>query len=108
MNEILLEKILLKFDQDLINYKYVSLDELNIIPENCKIKYIKKNSSKLKTGFLKSIKENMILELYFGSRKWHVYANQYIIFYKFKNESKLKIALQKMLDTNFTNLTIEK
>ncbi len=50
----------------------------------------------------------MILELYFGSRKWHVYANQHIIFYKFKNESKLKIALQKMLDTNFANLTIEK
>lgn len=92
-----------KFKTQLINYKYVELQNINTIPLGAYIKYISKNNLILKGGFLKNIKENEILELFLvNKRKWFIYTDQYYIFYKIPVHNKLKNSLLDLVNNNFT------
>ena len=104
MNEYILNKINLKYDSELVDYKYCEFDNIIDIPRGTHIKYISKKNLIKKSGCIKDIKDNSILELInvYRKRKWFIYTEQYYIFYKFKNSNSLKDILKHLVDNNFS------
>jgi hypothetical protein len=102
MNNIFLDKIYIRYKNDLINYKYCDYDNINNLSIGLHIQYICKKNLLKKSGFLKDIKNNSILELTSLNKKnkWYIYINQYYIFYKVRC-NKLKNTLLYLLDNNF-------
>jgi hypothetical protein len=104
MDEYILNKINLKYDSELVDYKYCEFDNIIDIPRGTHIKYISKKNLIKKSGFIKDIKDNSILELInvYRKTKWFIYTEKYYIFYKFKNSNSLKGILKQLVDNNFS------
>jgi len=96
-----IKKIYLKYKDDLINYKYCSVTDIDSIPLKSNIKYISKNNFIKKNGFLKEIKNSNIMHLYNSNRNWFIYVDKYYIFYKLHNKNKLKECLQNIINSDF-------
>jgi hypothetical protein len=107
--KIELEDILIKFKNDLLNYKYIEKEEIKNISIGSSICYFKKNTFKRKTGQIREIKNDDIIQLVSRNRKkiWFLYLDQNHIFLKESNKNKLKIALQTLIDDDFSSLTIK-
>lgn len=110
MEDILQNKLNIiktKYKDDINNYKYIhNINELSI---NDNIWYIKKSTLMKKTGIIKSIIDNSIIELINQQKNkiWYIYCNQYIFFKKEhnnNNNNKLKNILQTLLDTDFQDM----
>jgi hypothetical protein len=103
MNNIL-NDVCIKYKSELINYKYCEYDNIINIPLGSHIKYFSTKNMVKKNGFLKDIKDISILELININKKtkWYIYTNQYYIFYKIPGGTKLKDALQYLVDNNFS------
>jgi hypothetical protein len=87
------------------NFKYIdNIEELLI---NDYIWYFKKKNLIKKTGIIKQIIDNNILELYNQQKNkiWYIYTEQHIIFKREKKNDKFKNLLQTLLDTDFQELT---
>jgi hypothetical protein len=87
---------------------YIYVDPLLIkdIPLGSSIAYVSKKKFSKKGGFLKSIKDNTILELInsYNKSRWYVYTDQYHIFYKIPNRNKLKSALLNLINNDFKDI----
>jgi len=87
---------------------YIYVDPLLIknIPLGSSIAYVAKKTFSKKGGFLKSIKDDTILELInsYNKSRWYVYTDQYHIFYKIPNRNKLKSALLNLINTDFKDI----
>jgi hypothetical protein len=102
--ENILNKIYITYKTELVNYKYCDNENINDIPKGSHIIYISKNNLLKKSGFLKDIKDNTILELININKKgkWYIYIDQYYIFYKNPGTNSLKNTLKSLVDNNFT------
>ena len=99
-----MNNITLKYESELINYKYCDSDNINDIPKGSHIKYFSKKSLLRKNGFLRNIKDNSILELININKKikWYIYIDQNYIFYKNPNSNSLKETLKNLVNNNFS------
>lgn len=92
------------------NYKnelenYTDLNNLDDLGIGCHIKYFSKKNLKKKSGFLKSVKENSILELYLPpNKKWFIYIKDYYIFYKIIEKNSFKTMLKNLIENDFNLL----
>jgi len=93
------ENILDKFKNELIDYNYTE-DIINISIGSHLIYISKKNFIK-KSGVLKEIKDETILELTIFKRRWFIYTNKYYIFYKKIVRNKFKKILEDLVKNNF-------
>lgn len=92
--------------EELKDYTYVTILDINNIPLKSHIKYVNKSTLKKKNGFLNKIKED-ILELCTQNkkRKWHIYVEENYIFYgEYQRKNKLKDQLLKLLQSDFAEL----
>jgi hypothetical protein len=106
-----LQNIYNKYKLELIDYTYVDQENIESIPLGSYIRYISRNSLNKKSGFLKSIKDPTILELFLiNKRKWFIYTDKYYIFYKIPkpNHSSLKSSLLELISKDFKILKIKK
>jgi len=101
----ILNDIFIKYSKELEEYTVVNTDNLEILPNGCFITYISKKNLVKKGGFLKRVLGEEIIELIniYKKRKWYVYTNNYILFYKIPDYNKFKKTLQNMVKTNFLN-----
>jgi hypothetical protein len=96
--------ILLRYNTELIDYKYCDKDDIINIPLGSNIIYFSKKNLLKKNGLLKNIKDNTILELKTKKYKWYIYVNEYYIFYKISNNNnnnKLRDVLKCLVNNNF-------
>lgn len=102
-NEEIINKIFIKYNMELINYKYIEYENIKDVQKGSFIRYISKKNLIKKGGFLKEVKDPSVIELYNNMirKKWCIYIDKYYLFYKVPNRNKLKNALQNLLDTNF-------
>lgn len=87
------------------NFKYIDNIQELIIGDY--IWYFKKKNLMRKTGIVKQIIDNNIIELYNQQKNkiWFIYFSEYIIFKREKTTNKFKNLLQTLLDTDFEELT---
>ena len=105
MDESTIRAKLKKYESILSSYKYIPEDNMSSMDLNTHVIYISKKSLTKKGGYLKSIRDNSILELYVFGRKWNIYQNKYYIFNR-ERGSKMKNFLKSLLDNDFKSLTI--
>ncbi len=105
MDETLIREKLKKYEDILSNCKYIHEDNMSVMNINSYVIYISKIGLKKKGGYLKSIRDNSILELYVFNRKWNIYQNKYYIFNR-ERGNKIKFFLQKLVNDDFKSLTI--
>lgn len=98
-------------DFTLINEDDTYIKTLSNLPSGTILKYINKKTFQVHKNTFVKLHPDYDLELYNDTNKWevHIYCNKYYIFYKLKvnkppyvKKDKLKIALQELLNTNFT------
>lgn len=92
---------IIKYKEQLENYFYVPIDNINSIPNGSYIQYISKKNFTKKNGIFKRIKDSYILEIYIFNYKKYIYIQHYYIFYKNKLRSSLKSILQNLVDNDF-------
>ncbi len=106
-----IEDIISKYKDELSNYVYVSKEDVLKLPIGASICYFKKSNPnmKKKSGQIREFKNNDIIQLVSGNRHkiWFLYLDENYIFLKESNRNKLKIALLKLLDDDFSSLTIK-
>ena len=78
---------------------------MSIMNLNSHVIYISKVGLNKKGGYLKSIRDNSIIELYVCKKKWNIYQNKYYIFNR-ERGNKMKFFLQKLVNDDFKSLTI--
>jgi hypothetical protein len=93
--------IKVKYENDLINYKFS--DNISDMKNGLHIKYFSKKNLFKKGGIINSIKDNSILELTNINRKkkWFIYYDTNYIFYKNPGRVSLKNKLEYLLNNNF-------
>lgn len=94
------------YNDKLKDYIYVDPSLIKNIPLGSSIAYVSKKDFSKKGGFLKSIKDDTILELInsYNKARWYVYTNKYYIFYKVPNRNKLKSALLNLINSDFKDI----
>jgi hypothetical protein len=105
MDETSIREKLKKYENIISTYKYISEDEISTMNINSHVIYISKVGFKKKSGYLKSIRDTSILELYIFGRVWNIYLNKYYIFNR-ERGNKIKFFLQKLVNDDFKSLTI--
>jgi hypothetical protein len=93
------KNILDKIKDELIDYNYTE-DILNI-PIGCHLKYVSKKNFIKKSGILKEIKDETILELRVFKTRWFIYTDKYYIFYKKIVKNKFKKILEDLVKNDF-------
>ena len=93
------ENILDKLKNELIDYNYTE-DIINI-PIGSHLKYVSKKNLVKKSGILKEIKDETILELRVFKTKWFIYTDKYYIFYKKIVKNKFKKILEDLVKSDF-------
>jgi hypothetical protein len=91
------------------DYIYVEPLLIKDIPLGSSIAYVSKKDFSKKGGFLKSIKDDTILELInsYNKARWYVYVDKYYIFYKVPNRNKLKSALLNLINSDFKDIKLK-
>jgi len=95
-----MQYILEEYKNILSSYTFIENNEILNLPNGTHIIYFPKDTLRKKSGILNSIKDNLILVLYFFKNKWYIYRNENYIFYRLKS-SKLRNSLQSLLDSDF-------
>jgi hypothetical protein len=97
------------YNNKLKDYIYVDPLLIKDIPLGSSIAYISKKNFSKKGGFLKSIKDDTILELInsYNKSRWYVYTQKYYIFYKIPNRNKLKNALLNLINSDFKDIEVK-
>ena len=103
-----IRNMLQKYEDILLDYKYIPSDKIYSMNIKSHIIYFSKKDCVKKSGYLKAIRHETILELNCGRRPVYIYQNNYYIFNidKKKRNNKMKVFLQKMLSEDFSSLTI--
>ena len=105
MDESTIRAKLKKYETILSTYKYIPEDEMSSMGLNTHVIYISKTGLTKKGGFLKSIRDVSILELYVFGRKWNIYQNKYYIFNR-ERGNRMKYFLKSLIDNDFKSLTV--
>jgi hypothetical protein len=97
------------YNDKLKDYIYVEPLSIKTIPLGSSIAYVSKKDFSKKGGFLKSIKDDSILELInsYNKARWYVYTDKYYIFYKVPNRNKLKSALLNLINSDFKDIELK-
>ena len=90
----IIENIINKNINSLYNYKYVEDKDLKNMNTGNYIKYVSKNNFIIKTGC--------------GNKKWFIYTNKYYFFIKINKKDQLRITLEKLIESDFKDITITK
>lgn len=105
MDESTIRTKLKKYESILNTYKYIPEDDMSSMDLNTHVIYISKVSLTKKGGYLKSIRDASILELYVFGRKWNIYQNKYYIFNR-ERGNRMKYFLKSLIDNDFKSLTV--
>lgn len=102
-NNFILEKIYLKYEDDLVNFEYVKIENIKNISIGNKILYINKNTFLKKSGTLYKILSNDIFQICNQNRlkKWFIYTNEYVFFNKIRTNNLLRNKLQNLINNDF-------
>ena len=104
----IIENIINKNINSLYNYKYVEDKDLKNMNTGNYIKYVSKNNFIIKTGLLRNKIHDNIFELSCGNKKWFIYTNKYYFFIKINKKDQLRITLEKLIESDFKDITITK
>jgi hypothetical protein len=101
--DYLLTKIMEIHKDVLYKYEYCKNEDINKIPIGSYILYIGKSAYYKKTGYLNEVVDDHIIKLHSRNKKikWHIYTNNYYIFYKDPSNDPLKLSLLKLLNSDF-------
>lgn len=94
-----------RYKDEIKNYEFINnINELSIGDH---IWYLKKNCLNKKTGIVRKIIDDNIIELVNQQKNklWYIYYNEYVILKRIYIKNKFKDMLQTLLDTDFEELT---
>ena len=94
-----------KYKNEISNFKYI--DNVNNLSIGMYIYYIKKTNLNKKSGTIRSIIDNSIIEMINQSKNkiWFIYWNEHYIYYRINKKNCFKEVLKTLLESDFNELT---